>query len=214
MEKHQIYFELLDALKERGCPICFLINSRVHKLMENLLYENVNDIEIRKKIKESLGFCNLHSWQLKKFADGLGLSIIYEDLLNVIKNKIKEFLGKKGKKVEIGLNCLICREAKNIERRFISLFIEYFNDIEFKNNFKSSFGLCLPHFISVIKSCKDKNVIVELYRIETEKIELLRHELNEFQRKQDYRFSAEGYGKEKDSWIRAIEKLTGKEGVF
>jgi hypothetical protein len=36
----------------------------------------------------------------------------------------------------------------------------------------------------------------------------------EFHRKHDYRFSKEKFGKEGDSWIRAIEKMIGKEGVF
>jgi hypothetical protein len=34
-------------------------------------------------------------------------------------------------------------------------------------------------------------------------------ELGEFIRKNDYRFSAENVGKEKDSWLRAIELVSG-----
>jgi hypothetical protein len=36
-------------------------------------------------------------------------------------------------------------------------------------------------------------------------------ELKEFQRKHDYRFSSEVFGPERDSWIRAIEKMVGKK---
>jgi hypothetical protein len=233
MEKHQTYFNLLDALKEKGCPICFLIKKKIHKSMENFLYENVNDPETRKKIRESLGYCALHSWQLQKFGDGLGLSIIYEDLLGILKNKIEEFTSKKNKynlfKKQLNLltnniklsyhektkrSCPICKEMRDTEKIYISSFIEYFNDIEFNINYESSFGLCLPHFISTIKLCKNESIIKELCKIEIKKIELLQQELIEFQRKHDYRFSYEGYGKEKDSWIRAIEKLIGKEGIF
>ena len=38
-------------------------------------------------------------------------------------------------------------------------------------------------------------------------------ELEEIQRKHDYRFSNEDFGKEGDAWIRSIEKMVGKEGV-
>jgi len=210
MEKHSTYFDFLDAFKGKGCPVCFLVKRRIHKFMENLLYENVNDSVVRKKIREGLGFCNLHSWQLQKFGDGLGLSIIYEDLFNTIKDKIKKSINKK---LDMKLDCLICKEKKDAEKIFVSSFIEYFNDREFNSSFRSSFGLCLPHFLSIVKYCKNKNIIVELCEIEIEKINSLVKELSEFQRKHDYRFSDKGYGKEKDSWIRAIEKMTGKEGI-
>jgi len=51
-------------------------------------------------------------------------------------------------------------------------------------------------------------------KIEAAKVKSIIEELKEFERKHDYRFSKEKFGKEGDSWIRAIEKLIGKEGVF
>jgi len=52
-----------------------------------------------------------------------------------------------------------------------------------------------------------------MLKIESQKIGNLRKELDEFERKHDYRFTKEGFGKEGDSWIRAIEKMIGKEGM-
>jgi hypothetical protein len=65
-----------------------------------------------------------------------------------------------------------------------------------------------------IKKCKNRKFISEIIGIEAIKLEGLIVELKEFHRKHDYRFSKERIGKEGDSWIRAIEKMIGKEGVF
>ncbi len=56
-------------------------------------------------------------------------------------------------------------------------------------------------------------MVPELIKIETTKIENLIKELNEFQRKFDYRFVKEGFGQEKDSWIKAIVKMNGQRGI-
>jgi len=233
MEKHQVYFNLLDVLEEPGCPICSLVKKKIQKLMDDFLYEQVNDPGVRKEIRKSLGFCSIHSWQLQKFGDCFGLSIVYEDLLNILKGKIKGLLafpeknmpkillsqllenkGKRGYHANVKLTCPICKEQNEIEKRHIDTLLEYFNDAEFNAAFKLSFGLCLPHLVTTLGMCKNKKAIATLFKIELEKLEALREELSEIQRKHDYRFSDEGFGKEKDSWIRAIEKMIGKEGIY
>jgi hypothetical protein len=224
--KHIPYFNLLDALKENGCAICTLIKKSVHKSMDDFLYERVNDPGVRKEIRESFGFCNRHAWQMQKFGDGFGLSIIYHYLLGLLIDKtdkqmdaktlIKGLLQDKEMRnfQKIQNTCMVCKEAKEVERRYIEVFIENFEDAELQFAFKSSFGLCLPHLLTLLKLCKDAKISAEVLRIESAKIKSIIEELNEFERKHDYRFSEEKFGREGDSWIRAIEKLIGKEGVF
>ena len=224
--KHIPYFNLLDALKENGCAICTLIKKSVHKSMDDFLYERVNDPGVRKEIRESFGFCNRHAWQMQKFGDGFGLSIIYHYLLGLLIDKtdkqmdaktlIKGLLQDKEMRnfQKIQNTCMVCKEAKEVERRYIEVFIENFEDAELQFAFKSSFGLCLPHLLTLLKLCKDAKISAEILRIESAKIKSIIEELKEFERKHDYRFSEEKFGREGDSWIRAIEKLIGKEGVF
>jgi len=233
MEKHQTYFNLLDALKEKGCPVCNLVQKAIHMSMDSFLYELVNDPSVRKKIQKSLGFCNTHAWQLQKFGDGFGLSIIYNELLGMLNDRIlltdpkkdainikallKELAGGKAKanyQEKSKASCPVCNDLRDCEKRYIAAFIEGFNEAEFRVAFGGSFGLCLAHIVSVLATCQDKELIKELLKAESEKICNLRKELDEFERKHDYRFSKEGFGKECDSWMRAIEKMIGKEGIF
>ncbi len=221
--KHTTYFNLLDALKENGCAICTLVKKSVHKSMDDFLYEQINDPGVRKEIKESFGFCNRHAWQLQKIGDGFGLSIIYHYLSELLIDKIDKKTNPKtlikgllqDKEIrnfqKIQNTCMVCKGSKEAECRYIDVFIENFEDAELQFAFKNSFGLCLPHLLTLLKLCKYAKISAAVLKIETEKIKSIIEELKEFKRKHDYRFSKEGYGKEGDSWIRVIEKLIGKE---
>jgi len=108
----------------------------------------------------------------------------------------------------------MCKAQEKAEKRYISTFIESFHRPEFYALFKSSFGLCLPHLIRVIEEDKQGRIVKELLTIELEKMKELIAEMKEFQRKHDYRFSEESFGKEGNSWIRVVEKMSGGKGVF
>jgi len=138
---------------------------------------------------------------------------------DTIKTKVllKELTGGKAKanyQEKRKAACPVCNDLRDYEKRYITAFIEGFNEAEVRIAFGRSSGLCLPHIASVLAVCKDEELIKELLKAESEKISNLRKELGEFERKHDYRFSKEGFGKESDSWMRAIEKMIGKEGVY
>ncbi len=227
-ENHQPYFNLMDAFKEPGCPICSLVQENIHKFMDILLYEQVNDPGVRNEIRISLGFCSLHAWQLQKLGDPFGSAIIYEDLMKnlvdrmdrmvisekSVKNLFAEILKIKnkgdGRKKAI---CPICKSGKGAETRYVSTFIESFNEPDFFSAYSKSFGLCFPHIVEIFNICRQNEILREILNIESAKMKDLIGELKEIQRKNDYRFSQEGFGKEGNAWIRAIEKMTGKEGV-
>jgi len=227
--KHLTYYNLLEALKEKGCPICTLLRKNVRKYMVSFLYESVNDPGVRKKLREANGFCSRHAWQLKEIGDGLGLSIVYEDLLggmvmsieNMIKSartikdiKSHPFVsGAQSYTRNIKKSCPVCRLEKKITERNIVTFIGSIGDSEFNKLYEQSSGLCLVHLIDLIAHLKnDDSQVRELLYSELKKMRELIGELKEFQRKHDYRFSSERFGPERDSWIRVIEKMVGKEG--
>jgi hypothetical protein len=223
MEKHEPYFNLFDALNETGCSVCFLVKKSIHKSMDDFLYGSVNDPGVRQEIKASQGFCNRHAWQLQKFGDGLGQAIVYSDLMDIVLKQLKEIdepysIKELLKKINPGTAtrqiCIFCKQEKDTEGRYISVFWESFDDPEFNSHYKNSFGLCLPHLALTLKKCRNKKFSKELIDIETPKLSSLIAELKEFIRKHDYRFSKEKFGKEGDSWIRTIEKFIGKEGIY
>ena len=50
--------------------------------------------------------------------------------------------------------------------------------------------------------------------LEAKKLELLRGELNEVIRKNDYRFRSEEWGAERDAWVRALAMVTPAKQTY
>jgi len=227
--KHTPYFNLVDAFKEEGCPICYLMKKSVHQSMDTFLYENVNDPGMRKDIRSTFGFCNKHAWQLRQFGDGFGLSIIYQDLIGIFLERINviddDIAAEKSIKKTLNTadvrrfrkikdNCDFCKKEKEVEEHYVHELLENFHEPELQVEFTTDFGLCLPHTLIAIDKSKDVQVSRAILKTESGKFKKLSAELKEFDRKHDYRFSKGEFGKEGNSWIRAIEKMIGKEGIF
>jgi len=88
---------LRRAFREGGCPVCRLRQQEERRYLFNLLYENVNDGSTRRHLVRSLGLCPEHAWALQaieqeRWHDGLGVSIIYEDLAGRVLSGLTEYL--------------------------------------------------------------------------------------------------------------------------
>lgn len=92
MDKHILYFELLDSLELDECPICHLINKRIDKFIDGFLYESVNEPKIREDIENAKGHCNYYAWKLQSAGDPLAHSIIYGVLVHTAIKSFEEFL--------------------------------------------------------------------------------------------------------------------------
>jgi hypothetical protein len=87
-------------------------------------------------------------------------------------------------------------------------------DLDFQRSFEGSFGLCVPHLYLGASLYPEHPNLSTLFKQQLAKMEALRIDLQEFIRKQDYRFRKEPMGDEGTAWRRSIELLTGKAGVF
>src|SRR5919106_2474428 len=83
-------YQLLDACRERGCPVCRVEQKSVERYLDNQFYENVNSPKWRDRLRASLGFCHEHAWLAvdKRLGDALGFAIIYHDIVNTILNQL------------------------------------------------------------------------------------------------------------------------------
>ena len=221
------YIYLEDSFKEKGCPVCNVVDKYVKRYLDNFLYENVNSPSVRIQLRQTLGFCNQHAWQVAKVKDGLGISIVYEDLLETVLNNFNTYLKNnttvvKSKKsltsknnllaelINQKNNCPACKLSNEVEQNCILLILENIKEPSFNRLYKNSTGLCLKHLKLLIDMSYDPKITQEILDIEKNNISKIISELQEYQRKHDYRFSHETFGEEKDSWLRAIEKVVGK----
>ncbi len=200
------YFDLVDAMKEKVCPLCLLIQKREYKYIDTLFYELVNDPGVREKLRKSYGFCTKHAQLVKKMGKPLGMAIIYQDICSSAVERME-----KGQVLSIsGEECCICKVVDEVQEQYIHTFLRNFLNKKFQARYKQSFGLCMPHFLVVysrLSEREEKNTFKE-YQLHALREYL--PELEEFIRKHDYRFSDKDFGKEALSWKKVVDKIAGK----
>lgn len=206
MTKHVDYFEMVDAIKGGSvCPICYLVDRTVENYIDSFLYEGVNDIGLRKDIKDSNGFCNYHAWKLMAHGDPLAHAIIYSDLIETALAKDISV------KPEAKSMCPYCKHEQEAEKRYLSILKDAIADGEFRDLYANSAGLCMNHFYLLLKMLdkrsRDKEFAINVQR---KGLESLLKDLKEIMRKSDYRFADEPWENERDAWIKAVYKWVGK----
>ncbi|MBE0477502.1 hypothetical protein IBX65_00075 [Candidatus Aerophobetes bacterium] len=201
------YFELLEAMKENTCPVCFLIKKSELSFMDTLFYELVNDPGVREKLRKSYGFCPRHATLAKEVGKPLGIAIIYEDICSILREKIE-----KGAEISYpGKGCPVCRFSDEVEERYISIFLKNFPEKDFQNLYQQSFGLCMQHFLVICSRLarEEEKEIFKQCQLHTLQEHLF--QLQEFIRKHDYRFFYEGFGGESTSWKKVVDKIVGNK---
>lgn len=235
-----IVYNLLEACREGGCPICRLEQKSVERYLDNQFYENVNSPRWRDRLRASLGFCREHAWLgvNQRLGDALGYSIIYRDILNSILNQwkdggslappprarrslLRQIPEAVRNTIEKALtaftprkHCPVCEHRDETTRTLLSVLLEELKTPEMTEALQASEGLCLPHLRQALERVKDTEVSAceTLLTLHREKLESLKAELEEFIRKNDYQAIKEGFGKEGDAWLRALGIVAGRRG--
>jgi hypothetical protein len=226
-QRNSIRWELDQALRQNACPICWISQKSIQRFLDGLLYENVNDPGIRRHVTAALGFCNRHAWQMRAmYGASLGIALLHRDALKQWQNQI-DYVGKPDGHLDLeryrkqiaqanesSEKCLACERQADVERRYIETLLEALSDREFTEALRQSAGMCHAHFAQACHSATQVETLDALVEIQTAINRRLIAELDEFIRKNDYRFVSEGLGVEGDAWIRTIERLSGAEGAL
>jgi len=116
--------------------------------------------------------------------------------------------------------CPACRTLWSSDETFIDTLVMMLDDKEFREGFKSSRGLCLPHLASAIKTIsriKLKNsadVAQVLIESETRYMQLVARYLSDYVRKRNWQFRHEAPGPEVNANRMSLDVLAGVEGLY
>jgi len=228
MARDATYVDLVAALAKPGCAICRMAREAVHRYLDGLLYENVNDVGTRARLRAAHGFCHVHAWQAAALRDAFGMAIIYRDVVGSLGEELQsatdsprlrssgllrreprpgQFLARR---LAARRPCPACSVQDEVTDATLGSLVRNLNDPEMERAFSSSSGLCLPHLRRALALAEDSASIEMLVRVQRAALARLEGELSEFIRKHDYRFAAEEWGPERDSWRRAIAVMTGE----
>jgi hypothetical protein len=230
-----IYYELLEVFPQPGCSLCRLVQSAVERSLSHLFYESVTDLEVRHRLRRSLGFCKRHAWLLVdvRIGDTLGMAMIYHDLVGSLLKHLPQNPASSAQKHPVHLwrrlptslktrleqalealsphhPCPACEQEESSRRVAVSVLASMLNDPAFAEAFKSSAGLCLPHLRQVLEEIRDPRFLEILLTTSRAKLSALHLELAEIIRKNDYRYRDEAFGPEGDAWKRAVAVVVGE----
>lgn len=151
--KHVNFFALEKACQKAGCPFCNLINERIYRYIDGMLFEHISDIPFRRAYRASGGFCDEHGKILLDYRDGLAVAILGQ---NILSDYIAAF--KNNKTPKFKAKCPACIEKKKIEKDFSSFLTENHKDKETQEQiiayFTASDGLCVPHYAKLLRFFK------------------------------------------------------------
>ena len=131
--------------------------------------------------------------------------------LSILGNKVKHAV--QGRQV-----CPACEFLWSMDQTRLYTLVQMLDDEDFRKEFASSNGLCLPHFVSAIQMvCTSKlnnpvKVSRELIRMEKKRLQLVEDLLSEFVRKQSWDFRNEPAGPEVNANPFVLNLLFGAEG--
>ena len=226
-----MYFDLLEAFKQPGCPVCLLSERSVRRYLDGLFYELVNDPGARDSLLKSHGFCVEHAGLLleTRIAEALGASIIYKNIVKVILEKfpkpsppsspstipsstkertrlIREFI----RASDPTGRCPACEQREDASDRAMEALKNSLDDEAIRLAFQDSDGLCFPHLTQLLQRTQGTGTVKFLLGVTQEKLEALQSEMGELIRKNDYRFQSEGItDREGRAWTKAMRMLSG-----
>ncbi len=144
------YFDLVEGFAQPGCAVCGFVLRAVHRYLDVLSYESVNDPGFREALRSARGFCNRHAWRfVREIGDPLGVAIIYRDVLRAVLAPLE--LRADPSALEPQGPCQACRVEQDTTTRYLRLLLEQLHFERFRLAFQRSDGLCLPHLITALE---------------------------------------------------------------
>jgi hypothetical protein len=186
------------------------------------MYESVNDYGLRQQLTKTMGLCAFHSQELLTFPGSkLGAAIIEQAMLKEALRRMKaaspernSFFSRSGKTSPTyhapdQSTCPACKHERAAELRAIEELLSQWNDA-WAGLLENTGGLCFNHLVQMIKLAP-KSTGQSLKTMHQRLWMNLDSQLDEFIRKQDYRFRHEEISDEEgDASRRAITILTGE----
>lgn len=182
---------LLEAFSGPICPICEVTRVQAGAYLRGVLGDGVNDPKVRDIWRTAGGLCGRHWQEIRGLeSPAYPASILTQDLLT-------HYLGHGRPE----LHCPACVIEHDTERRFV-ITLAKLPEAPLEPILREGRGfLCLRHLEMLPESPLRQRFVVRLQDI--------LGEIEEFQRKNDWRYIDEPMGPEGDSWLRAMRALGG-----
>ena len=234
------YFRLVEACERPGCPVCACLEDDSRRALGALLTGHVTDVATRRRLRESWGFCNWHTWALVDTGNAAtGAAILYEDLVRVCQSRLEGLRVRRSRALVSPLRwlrglltrarrtvpriverhqrrprCLVCSQLAVAETGYVDAIVASSADPELGRAYQRSTGLCVPHLLFALERSGDADGVERILESTLAKWDTLRADLDRFVAKHEYRNVTPFDDTDASSYVRASEVLAGRRQVF
>lgn len=218
--------DLLADLEEPGCPVCRGAGRAAWRYIHSLLWEFVNDGEIRMRLRAAHGFCREHSLMAldvaQEQAAGLGMAILHDDFLRHVRGEaVLAARPKRGRRrrrqtrteherLDPHTKCRACESAERVAANHLRLLASSGAEtVVGREARKQGRCICVPHLGVGLRLARGETEAANLLEVYLRGEAEMRRDLAEYMRKHDYRYASEPKGREADAWRRAVHLLVG-----
>ena len=213
---------------DAGCPACRAVGAALDAWLVASAHEPGTD--------GLLDLCNVHAWRLVGLTSPAQAGAAWRQAALLVAQALSEVpdtgpvesagwrrlwellgvwresgLGRAAAtRIQAQTACPACLAEATLANRAVQAFLEWVEAGRLADRLPGAMGLCLPHLalgLRLVRSEADLQVLLASTRA---RWWALRAELDEYLRKQDYRFRREPYGAEVDAPWRAVAGMVGE----
>jgi hypothetical protein len=203
---------LKQGLAHGICPLCRAAHKLDREYMWHFFDERSSDEAALDDVAVARGFCAGHADQLRRIeVEGLKSTIAISDVYEYTLRRLATDL--EGLEDKHGLDATQCpaceKRDEGVAKNARYLLDELAENAEFRERFRISAGLCVPHFRLVWEAARTYDERALLRDTQLAATRSLLVEIREHLRKKRAEFAHEPAGAEADSWRRAVWATTG-----
>lgn len=228
--RHLTQIALGEALQQRGCAFCCLARQHAQRALEVFFQEALIDVAQRDAWRAARGLCNWHAWLAVEMPhNASNLAILYQDVLQHDVQTLAHRASEPARRwrwrrsAETWFQrllhfwkhrppCSLCRVWQEHEQMYEAVLLDDWYAAAFADVFRVSGGLCWPHLLHLCERQATHRHLAHFLSVQQHCLSQVQGELQEFLRKQDYRFAREPYGQEADVWQRVVGLYCGTKG--
>jgi hypothetical protein len=207
-------YDLVEALRMPGCPICRSVVEREDHDMTVFVREGRRVPEARIRLVESGGFCRRHALLFHDVCLRTGAEYVIVDVYRqVVENDINLLARRQPTQHALvrRRRCPACDVAAENLGRKAAFFVDALRDYDVRAAYAYSDGLCAAHLDAVLEVAFDEEPPIARFLADDwrTRLRLLARDLEEVDRKRDYRYADEPKGPEQRSPLEVLRRYAG-----
>jgi hypothetical protein len=150
-ERDVVSAKLERALEKSGCAICRLAREQEESYLYYFAWENVNDPQVRTRLRASFGFCSRHTWTLHDlerewWGDGLESALVLDDVIHDVAVRLRAIRpGRQAALLQPRGACPACQLRQQAVATYLLWLVRHLARPEFRALYIGNGGICIPH---------------------------------------------------------------------